>query len=262
MKYIIAVFILLSLSSAKVEEEFYVTFISKAGGITYVPGGKAVQVGDALNAKVKLKFEPNVRMSCISPSRGTFQYDNKGIQAKNKQNIIATLKEMISPGPKLGSFKTRSLDFKGYDAQMYFQSNETQNKILLIKGQGIPIEEKDNQGKILYFIQFEENGKTIIRKIPFQENRLMFDEKIFERAATNQNNQSYMLCIQRSTHEGNESEKLAEFIPVFADKEEIEQQINILKKYANLQSKEETRDLIMTHLYNNYGKIGVQMVIN
>ncbi|WP_316738390.1 hypothetical protein [Pedobacter aquatilis] len=261
MKILNIVMVFLSLAFSRAEDEFYVTFINKPGAVTYAANGKAVKVRDLLSPQTRLHFEPFAKMTCLSPKKGTFQYSASGIPKLEKQGIIASLKDILDPGPTLGSFKTRALDFQGYEPSNYFKSASDMGYILIIKDQQIPIDmgNKAKDGDF-FFLQFKDKDQTVTRKISYNGKEMDLPQALFLTADGKLSQEPYLLCIQRKLQTRSISEKLAEFRPKFAERVDIKAQIEVFEQYGPQKDKEAFNNLLLTHFYSNYGKIGIELL--
>jgi|GEM_PF-3249702 len=258
---ILLLFIMLLIGTlAKAQDLFYVVFINHPGDITYSSSGKIVSVKDAIKSKTKLRFRPDAKMTCISIEKGSFYYDGAGIPNNNMEGIIGSLSALLKPSPKLGSFKTRGANFKGYDLKTYFHSELTDNRILLINHEALPIDAQNkNNAEDIFFIQFDDRGKTVTRKIPETKEGLIFDEMLFRDKEGMITDQPYLLCVRRKEGDRKISEKIAAFYPKFAERVDISSQVETIKRYAKVKSNDELSQLILNHLYQNYGKIGIEI---
>ena len=261
MRYILAIILFITITSFKNEEEFYVTYISKPGAVRLASNNLPVKVGDKLTFSIRLYFERNSKITGVNPDRGRFEYDGTGVLGKTKKGFIARLRDMIGEPEKYGSFLVRSSDFRGYDPKTYFNSNSTDGSILFIDGVNIPLSSYYNDHvNSFFFIQFEDMGKTIVRKVQQNKGSLIFNQQIFSSANGKSITGVYLLCRQFKESGKSRSETIATFKPVFADKETIIEQINVFKIHSGLKDKDSLNNMILSHLYSNYGKVGIEII--
>lgn len=234
-------------------EKYYVTFVK--GSVTIEKTKKAVKVGDALGPNDKLLFA-NIqsKVSCISPSKGRFDVSPKESSAGSGE-LFAVLKSNLIPVTSKYSLSTRSVLFEGNDPTLYFNSPETQNRILLIDNKPFLIKPSYKLDKLnFFFIQYSVNGTTLTRKIQQNNQELLFSSSTFENTP-----EMVVLCYQQDFNGKAKSYIIAKFIPVLATEEVLLEQINLIKKNS-IADKKKLQSEISSHLFDNYGKIGAEEV--
>ena len=251
-KLTFAAFILISLAFVQAER-YYVTFIK--GAVILKKTGKPLKVGDALLPTDALVFkESSGKVSCISPGKGRFDISAAKISRGSKNELLAVLKSNLVPSTGTYRLSTRSLMFEGYDPKSYFVSGETGNRVLLIKGEALPIlpsYKMDNEH--FFFLQYVSNGKTLTKKLTHTEKGVIFTEDAFSG-----NPSSVKFCYQEQTSSGPRSSMLAEFVPVLASKEELRQEARLITTHSGIADKKKLKEYITGHVFDNYGKIGTQ----
>jgi hypothetical protein len=256
MKYLMVVLWVLMVAMAPAEK-YYVTFVK--GNVVIERGRKPLKVGDALNPDDKLIFlDQNARVSCISPGKGRFEINPKGGQSGAKGELLAVLKSSLIPASGTYHLSTRSLIFEGYDPKTYFHAAETGNRVLLINGEKLLIAPSYKMdGTSFFFLQYHVNGKNQVQKVPHTENALVFSRELLGGLEAGK----VMLCYQSQSAQGARSRVVAEFIPVFADKAEIESQIKLIADNLHPQGdKKKFQSEVISHLFANYGKIGSEEI--
>lgn len=235
-------------------EKYYVTFVK--GKVVLERGRKPVKVGDALNPDDKLIFlDQQARISCISPGKGRFDINPKAQKTSVNGELLAVLKSSLIPASGTYHLSTRSLFFEGYDPKTYFRSAETGNRILLITGEKLSIAPSYKlDASNFFFLQYKNNGKNEVRKVPHQSNELLFSPDLITGGS---DDGKVMLCYQSNTGNSPRSTVVAEFLPVFSSKEEIQEQVKLITSFsANPGDKKQLKAEITSHLYSNYGKLG------
>jgi hypothetical protein len=250
---LLVLFICCTAASNFQAEKYYVTFVK--GNVTIDKTKKVVKVGDALDSNDKLLFaNKQCKVSCISPSKGRFDISPKESAAKSSE-LYAILKSNLVPVTSKYSLSTRSVLFEGNDPALYFNSPETQNRILLIENKPFLIKPSYKMDKLnFFFIQYTVNGKVITSKIQQADQQLFFSSNTFENSS-----EMVTLCYQQDFNGKAKSSIVAKFIPVLVKEEVILEQINLIKKNSIVDKKKQQSE-ILSHLYDNYGKIGAEEI--
>lgn len=234
-------------------EKYYVTFVK--GNVTVEKTKKAIKVGDALSSNDKLLFaNKQSKVSCISPSKGRFDISPKE-SSTGTSELYAVLKSNLVPVTSKYSLSTRSILFEGNDPALYFNSSETQNRILLVENKPFlvkPAYKMDNSN--FFFIQYIVNGATITHKIAQTNQQLIFSSSTFENAP-----EMVVLCYQQDINGKPKSTIVAKFVPVLASEESLLEQIRLIKKNS-VEDKKKLQSEISSHLFDNYGKIGSEEI--
>ena len=254
-KLITIAFILLVNIAFAQSEKYYVTFVKGQANIKKT--NKALRVGDILLPTDVLIFkDQTARISCISPGKGRFDITAQKTKASPSGELLAVLKNNLIPATSTYHLSARSLMFEGYDPKTYFQCAETNNRILLILNEPLPIVPSykiDDQN--FFFIQYENNGKMITKKIDQNANALIFNQTLFDEG----NPEKVMLCYQAQVAGKASSKSIIDFVPVIANKVDLLNEIKIIK--ANISTnKKLVKDAVTAHIFDNYGKLGLDQI--
>ena len=239
------------------EEKYYVTFVK--GKVINQKTQQVVKVGDALNPDDKLVFgDRTAKVSFISPGKGRFDINSNVAKANAHNELLAILKSSLVPASSTYHLSTRSLTFEGYDPATYFSSVPTNDRVLLIRSEVLPIKPSYKlDGSNFFFLQFTADGKTVTRKVDQTANGLVFSDRLFQTgsgAIVDRVN----LCYQSNASGASRSSVVASFVPVLADKEDVLTQVNLLKTMLNITDKKELKAELTNHIFDNYGKIGAE----
>lgn len=250
-------FPLLALSQA---EQYYVTFLK--GTVVLQRTKQALKPGDKISAEDKLIFkDKSCKLNCISPGKGRFEISATQGKSNEEGELLAVLKSNLLPVANTYHLSTRALLFEGYDPKTYFRSEETNNRILLLTDQAIPIigAYKREAGNF-FFVQYQLNGKTITKKVEQIEQGLQFKPELFMDG--NMQTEKAMLCYQSKESGTARSSVLAEFIPALSNTSEIKEQIKLISKFSGITDAKKLNAEIASHIYANYGKIGLEILSN
>lgn len=256
MKKILIVLLAFPLFAISQTEQYYVTFLK---GIVVLQRTKqALKPGDKISAEDKLIFKDKTcKLNCISPGKGRFEISANQGKANEEGELLAVLKSNLLPVANTYHLSTRALMFEGYDPKTYFRSEETNNRILLLSDQPLPV---NSTYKLVpgnfFFVQYQLNGKTVTKKVSQSEQGLLFQPELFT-DGTSQTEKA-MLCYQSKESGTPRSSVLAEFTPVFSSTPEIKEQINLLNKFSGIADAKKLNAEIASHIYANYGKIGLE----
>lgn len=242
------------------EEKYYITFIK--GTVLVERTGKQVKISETLLTSDKLIFKDNnAKLACISPGKGRFEISPVKSNNNSRGELIAVLKNILLPISNTYHLSTRSLIFNGYDPETYFNCEETQNRILLLTDQPLALKSSYNPDpNNFFFVQYDNDGKTITRKIAQSEKGLLFSNSLFIESSDISIPKKVLICYQAKDASGSHSSVLAEIIPVLATVSEIRQQISLIKKYSPSSNSKKLNEEILSHLYDNYGKIGSEEI--
>ncbi|MES2828460.1 MAG: hypothetical protein V4687_09905 [Bacteroidota bacterium] len=236
-------------------EKYYVTFIK--GAVTVKKTGKALKVGDVLSPTDALVFKDATgKVSCISPGKGRFDINAGSLKSGGGSELLAVLKNNLVPSTSSYRLSTRSLAFEGYEPKSYFQSAETGNRILLLKDLPVqinaayPITESS-----FFFVQYTENGKTQTKKLQQDSKGIVFADGVFPTSVD-----KVMLCYQDKSSGTARSSMLASFTPILVSKEEVIEQVRVIKLNSAGFDAKKLKEQIAAHLYDNYGKISLQEI--
>ena len=260
MKKILLLIPFFALLSFIQQEQYYITFIK---GIVLVERtGKQVKIGETLLPSDKLIFKNSTdKLACISPGKGRFEISPIKSSNNSRGELIAVLKNILLPLSNTYHLSTRSLLFNGYDPKTYFNCEETQNRILLLTDQALPLLSSYHPDpNNFFFVQYTEEGKTIVRKIVHSEKGLLFSNSLFMEGNVIRIPNKAMICYQEKDASGSHSSVLAEIIPVLSSASEIRQQISLITKYSSSTDTKKLNAEIMAHIYDNYGKIGSEEI--
>lgn len=236
-------------------EKYYVTFVK--GKVVVEKTRKPLKVGDALNPDDKLLFgDRSAKVSFISPGKGRFDVNPQALKSGAKGEFLAVVKASLIPASSTYHLSTRSLIFDGYDPKTYFTSTATNGRILLINSEPLPIKDtyKRDQSNF-FFIQFNEGGKTLTRKIEQNEKGIIFSEMLFL-TASGTVAENVNLCYQTNQSGVSRSSVIAAFSPVLANKADIADQIRLLREMLEITDKRKLKTELSNHIFDNYGKAG------
>lgn len=241
----------------KATEKYYVTFVK--GEVALERTKAKVKVGDALNPEDRLLFKDKAaKVSCISPGKGRFDITSQAAKPGNKGELLAVLKSNLVPASGSYHLSTRSLFFEGYDPKTYFHSVETNNRILLVANETVPVSSAYKLDPAnFFFLQYQQNGKTELKKLEHTEKGIVFP-LLFPAGA--ETPEKVKLCYQTDASGTARSSVIAEFIPVVASKEEVQKQIQLLKEFSGGTDAKKLKKEILYHLFENYGKIGEEIL--
>lgn len=244
------------------QEKYYITFIK--GTVLVQRTGKPVKIAETLLPSDKLIFkDSNAKLACISPGKGRFEISPVKSNNNSRGELIAVLKNILLPISNTYHLSTRSLIINGYDPETYFTCEETQNRILLLTDLPLPLIPSYNPDpNNFFFVQYTEDGKTITRKIAQSEKGLLFSKSLFMEGTVIRIPKKVFICYQQKDASGPHSSVLAEIIPVLSTVSEIRQQISLITKYSPSTNSKKLKAEIMSHLYDNYGKIGSEEIAN
>lgn len=237
-------------------ETYFVTFLK--GIVINQQTKQAIKIGDKLNATDKLIFkDPQGKLACISPGKGRFELSGQKLAADKSGELLAILKSNLLPVTNTYHLSTRALAFEGYDPKTYFTSAETGERILLLTDKPLLINPSwKTDPEHFFFIQYNNNGKPVTKKIPFSEKGLLFSTGIFTDDSGNTINQKVMLCYQAKENGKVYSQVLTSFVPVLAETAAIKEQLQLIKKYSSTTDKKKLQAELSEHIYANFGKIG------
>ena len=172
-KYLTIALLLFANITFAQSEKYYVTFIKGQAKIKKT--SKPIKIGDILLPTDAIVFKDQTgKVSCISPGKGRFDITAQKTKAAPNGELLAVLKSNLLPATTTYHLSTRSLTFDGYDPKAYFQSPATNNRILLISNETLPIipsYKLDEQN--FFFIQYTLNGKPITKRIDQNEKGLI-----------------------------------------------------------------------------------------
>jgi len=258
MKKIFLLICLFPLLALAQPETYYVTFLK--GVVINQQTNQIIKIGDKLTASDKLIFkDPQGKLACISPGKGRFELTGQKLQADKSGELLAILKSNLLPVTNTYHLSTRALVFEGYDPKTYFNAAETDNRILLLTDKPLPIIPSwKTDAEHFFFIQYNNNGKTVTKKIPFSEKGLLFNSAIFADESGNSPLQKVMLCYQAKENGKVYSQVIGSFMPVLAETNSIKEQLQLIKKYSSTTDKKKLQAELSAHIYTNFGKIGAE----
>jgi hypothetical protein len=260
MKKILFALLAFPLLALSQTEQYYVTFLK--GTVVLQRTKQPLKPGDKISAEDKLIFkDKSCKLNCISPGKGRFEISATQGKANEEGELLAVLKSNLLPIANTYHLSTRAFLFEGYDPKTYFRSEETNNRILLLTDQTIPIVSsyKKEAGNF-FFVQYQLNGKTITRKVEQTEEGLLFKPELFKDG--NIQTEKVMLCYQTKESGTARSSVLAEFIPVLSNSLEIKEQIKLISKFSGITNPITLNEEISSHIFANYGKIGLEILSN
>lgn len=241
-------------------EVYYVTFIK--GTVKLSAGSKNISVGDKLSEKDQLIFlDKTSKLSCISPAKGRFDITADKSKQNNKKEWVAVLSDLLVPAYASKQLSTRAIG-EETGADVLFKSSHPENKLLLIDDQWIDISttaplDKSN----FFFLQYDVNGKTMVKKVPSKEHAISFNRSLLVDAngeVLNPDQINNVALCSQSLHNGKPVSKVvARFNPVFLSQSEFAGEVALLKTHlAGLyKNNEKLSNEIYNHFYGNYGSV-------
>lgn len=241
---------------------YYVTFVK--GDVKLESSGKSIKTGDKIKGIDKLIFkDQNSKISCISPSRGRFDITPAATKANAKGEWLAIISAKLVPSPSQQRLSSRSLGAEaGYDPVSYFTS-QNDRPIVLLNGMALPViaSYKLDAGNF-FFVQYEFQGKNRVRKIPHQNQSLIFSTELFTdnegKPISADMLNKVLLCYQSLENSVPRSKALLTFTPLLLDKDELGKEIGTLYTYLKPFKKDNIKEIhseILAHLTDNYGKV-------
>ena len=214
-------------------------------------------MGDVLNSGDELIFPNNYAgISCIKPNTGRFDIKGQSIKANIKGELLAILKLNLVCASDNYPSSISTLIFDGHDPSTYFTSLKTNGRILLIQDEPLAIKPAYKlDEKNFFFVQYNYNGRIVIRKIPHNENSLVFSDKVFISVPGSMIDK-VNLYYQSNASGSSRSTLIANFLPAIASKIKIQEQIDLISKHMDKTDKNKLKTEISHHLFDNYGKIG------
>lgn len=236
-------------------EKYYVTFVK--GQTTLKKTNKPLKVGDVLLSTDALVFkDQNAKVSCISPGKGRFDITAQKTKASPTGELLAVLKNNLVPATNTYHLSSRSLVFEGYDPKTYFQSTETNDRILLFANEPFPIVPSyKTDDANFFFIQYLNKGKIITKKIDQTENGLLFNANLFMEG----NPEKVMLCYQTLVAGKAKSSSITEFIPITVNKSDLLNEIQVIKTSLG-NNKKLVKEAVTAHIFDNYGKLSSDQI--
>ncbi len=241
---------------------YYVTFVK--GDVKLESSGNSIKTGDKIKGTDKLIFKaPNSKVSCISPSKGRFDISPAATKANAKGEWLAIISSKMIPSSSHQRLSTRSLSGEaGYDPVSYFTS-QNDIPIVLLNGMALPVSNsyKLDNGNF-FFVQYEFHGKNLVRKIPYQNQSLIFSTELFTdnegKPLSADLLKKVLLCYQSVENSTPRSKALVTFTPLLLDKDELVKEIGTLYTYLRPFKKDNIKEIhseILAHLTVNYGKV-------
>lgn len=258
MKYYIIIALLVGKISfgAISPDKYYVTYVR--GQVLVESTKQQVKVGDLLLADDKILLVDKEAAASFVSAKGRF---NVRFNKDNESGKYNELKAILIPCVANSNITSESVErFIGQDPSTYFASSLTQNRILIVENEPFLISPAyDVEGSSFFYIQFEENGKTIKHKIKDSAQNLLLAKSLFI-GDSGLKADKVSLGFQTSRNGQSQPNIIADFYPVLASKGEIVSEINVLKRVIGTKNQKRLKTEILNHLYDNYGKIGVEEV--
>lgn len=255
IKNITLILLLIANFSFAQSEKYYVTFIK--GQVNIKKTGKPLKVGDILLPTDALIFkEQTAKLSCISPGKGRFDINAQKTKPSSNGELLAVLKNNLVPATSTYHLSSRALMFDGYDPKTYFQSSETDNRILLLLDEVLQITPtyKIDQYNF-FFVQYLNGDQTITKKIDQSEKGLVFNSKLFEERTP----QKVMLCYQTQIAGKPRSSSVVEFKPIFVNKVDLISEIKVIISNSG-NNKKLIKEAVTAHIFDNYGKLSQDQI--
>lgn len=260
MKMKFFAFMLFPLALLAQPETYYVTYLK--GQVINKQTKQPLKVGDKLASADNLVFkDPQGKVSVVSPAKGRFELDAHQLKPNGSGELLAIVKSSLLPVTSTYHLSTRSMMFQGYDPKSYFSADETGGRVLLFTDRQLPVNPSYKlDAAHFFFVQFNSNGKTLVRKVPASNNNLQFIPALFMDENGKQVTDPVMLCYQSPMGGNSTSTQLSSFIPVLADSKTVKEELTVLKKYSNLSDNKMLQREITAHIFSNYGKVGAEEI--
>ncbi|SDL74948.1 hypothetical protein SAMN05421813_10221 [Daejeonella rubra] len=246
---------------------YYVTFVK--GIVQLESTKKIIKPGDKITAKDKLIFKDQAsKVSCISPSKGRFEIRPDTEAATKKGEWLAVIGEKLIPSSTYQRLSTRSLDVdNGYDPINYF-GNKLEKPIVILSGIPLPVKMSYKIDAFnFFFLQYDHEGKTIVRKVGSIGQSLLFIPELFTDSDGNMLTQESLkkvfLCYQSNINSIARSKSLVEFRPLLVDRDQLASEISFMYNYLKPLKNNSLKDIheeIFAHLIENYGKIDANLI--
>lgn len=255
------IFFMFTFQLAK-SEVYFVTFIK---GNVKLQGAKLnLKVGDKISDNDKLVFaDQQSKISCISPVKGRFDILGSNAKTKVQMEWVAVLKDVLLPSSVKAQLSTRSILEETNDPAKIFKSPYANNRVLIIESEKLIVDGKyplDN--KHFFFVQYEVNGKVMLKMVPIVNSGILLDRRIFVDPAGNllelENIGTVSFCYQ----DAGKSKELTKFIPSFISLEDFTQQVFLLKKNLSAKNQVVITTEIYNHFVSNYGFINYTVFEN
>jgi len=254
-------FVLLLVSQAATAEVYYVTFVK--GNVKVAGQAKNLVTGNKINDNDQLVFaDKSAKLSCISPTKGRFDISSDKAAKNSRNEWVAILKDALVPAYTSKHLSTRSLGDGETDPAMLFKTNITGGKVLLIEDQWITVSNSYHLNATnFFFLQYEVDGKTIVKKVPASANKIAFNASLFTNAngaiVSQESVADLALCFQETVNGTARSKVVVKFMPVMISASEFNTQASLIKK--NLEPMHLKKELVnkelYNHFYSNYGYI-------
>jgi cold shock CspA family protein len=249
-RLLLFIMILVMCSSFMQDDNYYIMFIK--GNAVNTVTGRGSRMGDMLRPSDKILLkDANSKVVLFHSKKGRLEITpssaGKDLTVKDQAVSIKSEYKIIS----------RPLNYEGYNPRTYFHSPETNHRVLLVTGlplKIIPFYKLDAQN--FFYLTWEKNGATIVRKIPASDRGIYFNSSVISDADQLTDGQKVKFCYQHFEYGVLKNDVLAEFVPVVASLSVINQQISIIKKHSPQKENRILNALITAHLNDNYGKVG------
>ncbi len=241
-------------------EVYYVTFVK---GNVKLQGAKInLKIGDKLEDNDQLVFtDQQSKISCISPVKGRFDILGSNAKKKIQMEWVAIIKDVLIIASSKAQLSTRALGDQINDPAKIFKSPNADNKTFFVENELIRIDPTYVlDSKHFFFLQYEVNGKQILKKVPTNQGGIYFNASLFV-----DDNGKILLPEEISTvsfcyQDAGKSKELIKFIPVIISLPEFTEQVGILRTNLLKKNKEDINKEIFNHFLNNYGFMNTSLL--
>lgn len=255
-RFLLGIIVMIVCMSFMQEDNYYILYIK--GGAINLLNNRPLRVGDPLKSSEKIQLtDANAKVVLIHSQKGRLEITSKTA----KKDL--TVKDQVSPIKSEYKIISRPINYEGYNPRTYFHSPETNYRVLLVTGvplKIIPFYKLDAQN--FFYLTWEKNGQTIVRKIPASDRGIYFNPGVVGDVDRLAEGQKVKFCYQHYEYGMLKNDELAEFVPVVAPLSVINQQIALIRKYSGQKDSRVINALVTAHLNDNFGKVGSEYLHN
>jgi hypothetical protein len=255
-KVLIALLLFVLGSSFMQEDNYYVLYVK--GNATNALNSRVIRMGDIVKPTDRIVLgDANSKVVFIHAKKGRLEITPKSV---GKDIPVKDQAVSISSEYKIVS---RPLNYEGYNPRTYFHSPETNHRVLLVTGlplKIIPFYKLDSQN--FFYLSWEKGGVSVVRKIPASDRGIYFNASVISNADQFADGQKVKFCYQHFEYGVLKNDVLAEFVPVVASLNVINQQVSLIKRHSAQKEQRVLNALITAHLNDNYGKVGSEYLHN
>ncbi len=242
-------------------ETYYVTFVK--GTVKLSTQAKNLAVGDKFTEKDQLIFiDKAAKISCISPGKGRFDITADKSSQNAKKEWVAIIKDALMPSFAAKQLSTRAFGDDQTDIEKSLKGSHPNNRILLIENEWISLGSKYHltEGGF-FFIQYDVDGKTTVKKLPSSESAIAFNHSLFVNAKGEtiapENITSVALCMQELKNGSKSSRIVLKFAPSMLSLDDFKSQATVLKNNLQGLKPAQVETELYNHFFSNYGYMDV-----